>query len=101
MTPRQIYPKRDANQKDITDALLKIGCQVFDTSAVGDGFPDLAVLYGGHIILLEVKTPGNRNRLTDDEQAWWRTFHGPGFVVDSPDMAVEEVQIYLKEHEDD
>ena len=58
--------KADANQAEIVQALQAAGYRVFDTHAVGHGFPDLCVQAGsGAIILLEVKGP--RGTLTPDE----------------------------------
>lgn len=98
MTPRQVYPKRDANQKDIVEALVKIGCQVFDTSPVGNGLPDLIVLYRGELVFVEVKMPGEK--LNPKEKAWWEAYKGPGYVVNSPEMAVYSIQNYMENDDD-
>lgn len=65
-------PRRtDANHADIRDALRGVGAYVVDTSAVGDGYPDLTVGWRGRWLLVEVKdgkkSPSKR-RLTIDQQ---------------------------------
>ena len=50
------YAKKvDSNQKEIFDALRKMGCSVFDASNVGLGFPDAVIGYRGHTVLVEIK----------------------------------------------
>lgn len=50
--------KSDSNQGDIVLALRQVGAFVRDMSAVGDGWPDLCVLFRGAVHLLEVKADG-------------------------------------------
>jgi hypothetical protein len=61
----------DANQGEIVAALRGIpGCKVAITSALGHGFPDLAVGWMGANYLIELKDPGqppSKRRLTPDE----------------------------------
>lgn len=47
--------KADSNQGDIVLALRQAGAFVRDMSAVGDGWPDLCVLFRGATHWLEVK----------------------------------------------
>ena len=47
--------KLDDNQKAIAAHFHRLGCEVRSTAALGNGFPDLAVLYLGRIRLIEVK----------------------------------------------
>ena len=48
---------RDANHKEILKALRDAGLRVFDTAALGDGFPDLVVVRkDGTVRLVEVKS---------------------------------------------
>lgn len=88
---RQTYPKRDSNQKAISQALEAIGAQVYDTSAVGDGYPDLTILFRGRLYVIEVKAPGKLHNLTPAEMQWWAAYQGPGFVTDSPANAFEQL----------
>lgn len=60
----------DANQKEIVDALRKVGASVVSLSQIGDGCPDLLVGYRGRTLLLEVKDgsgPPSKRLLTEDE----------------------------------
>lgn len=70
--------KRDANHDEIAKAFREVpGCEVEDTHEVGSrcipGWPDLMVLWRGHILPVEVKVPGEA--LTPGEvqlHARWR-----------------------------
>ena len=60
----------DANQKEIVDALRKVGASVVSLSQIGDGCPDLLVGYRGRTLLLEVKdgtAAPSKRLLTADE----------------------------------
>ncbi len=53
--PKRVH--RDANHKIILTALRKAGHRVFDTAALGDGFPDLVVVRpDGTVRLVEIKS---------------------------------------------
>lgn len=80
--------KRDANERQIIDALVAAGCSVQQLD--GAGVPDL--LAGRRaLVLLEVKEPGqgaNRRRseggegvLTAAQVKWWRAWTGPAPVI--------------------
>jgi hypothetical protein len=63
----------DNNQEAIANTLERFGCQVERKLArLGDGIPDLLVVYLGKIYLLEVKMP--REQLTEKEKAWQSKF---------------------------
>ena len=49
--------KRDANHNDIADAFRAMGCSVFETDRVGEGFPDIIVGLLGVSHLVEIKNP--------------------------------------------
>lgn len=67
--------KADANQAEIVQALQAAGYRVFDTHAVGHGFPDLCVqAASGDILLFEVK--GKNGSLTEAEEAFHRDWGG-------------------------
>jgi hypothetical protein len=51
------HAKKDENHKKIVDALVKVGCVCFDTSMMGNGFPDALVWFCGHYYLMEFKVP--------------------------------------------
>ena len=50
------YAKRvDSNQKEIVKAFKELGCSVFDTSRIGQGFPDLVIGKNQITVLCEIK----------------------------------------------
>jgi hypothetical protein len=69
-----VYMRRsarsDANQRQIVDALRRVGARVQHLHAVGGGCPDLLVAYRRRLYLLEVKT--SAGVLTEEQAAWWR-----------------------------
>jgi AcrR family transcriptional regulator len=67
--------RRDANEAEIVDALLRAGAVVHRLS--GRGLPDLLVGYRGQTYLLEVKAPKDA-RLTDDERSFFEGWQGSG-----------------------
>ena len=80
------YKKRkDTNQAAIEAVLKQLGIAYFDTSALGRGFPDLAVGYKGKNFLFEVKTapdlPRARKLLTPAEQEFEAEWGGQYHVV--------------------
>ena len=81
--------KTDNNHAEIRDKLRADRWWVFDTHALGDGFPDLCVIAPGCIVLLEVKQPGER--LTGDHEpllhAHAEAIAAPVFVVHSYEEA--------------
>ena len=94
--------RRDANHAEIVRALLAAGCSVVDLSAVGiEGVPDLLVGYRARSVLLEIKAPDARGRLSSgaarsaERQAEWRAKWrgGPVFVVRSPEEAISAVTL--------
>jgi predicted transcriptional regulator len=52
--------KRDENHQVIADRFRALGCSVFETHRVGEGFPDLVVGCIGVNHLVEVKNPETR-----------------------------------------
>lgn len=76
--------KVDRNHAEIRQGLRECGFPVWDTSRVGDGFPDLLVYAHGRLLLLEVKMPGEQ--LTPMEQGFWEVF--PVVIVHDIDEAV-------------
>lgn len=85
MSIKRWNAKRDESESAILQALRKAGCQWIALEIV-----DLCVLRAGQIYLLEIKTPGNENRLTDRQkaliaQAW------PIHVVSTPEEALRAI----------
>jgi hypothetical protein len=51
------YAKRvDSNQKEIVKVFKDLGCSVFDTSRIGQGFPDLVIGKNQITVLVEIKS---------------------------------------------
>ena len=88
--------RKDGNHNAVADAFRSVGCSVFETDRVGDGFPDLVVGLLGVSVLVEVKNPATyygRQGLGVQQSAFaasWRG--GPVHVVCSEDEAIALVQ---------
>ena len=55
--PYKYARKRDANHNELCDAFRLLGCSVFETDRVGEGFPDIVVGVLGKNALVELKNP--------------------------------------------
>ena len=85
----------DDNQKQIVRFLREKGVSVSITSATGRGFPDLVCGYKGKNILLELKDgkkPLSAQALTPEQHLWHYDWKGQAAVVNTPEMAWEEIQ---------
>jgi hypothetical protein len=83
------YGKPDANQPEIIKALQDTGCDVDITTAVGNGFEDIAVGRNGVTILLEIKTATGKERPKQQERA--RSYKGCRAMVRTVEEAIEAV----------
>lgn len=88
--------KTDANHGEIVAALRKIGCKVQSLAAVGGGVPDLLVMKGYRLYLLEVKdgakVPSAR-KLTEDQVKWHSEWAGaPVAVVENAEQAIKALR---------
>lgn len=85
--------KVDTSQAEIVKALRGIGAKAHSTSIVGDGFPDLAVIFRGTTVLLEVKNPGppSSRALTAKEAAFHASWPGEIPIVTTPAEAIVAV----------
>lgn len=83
--------RKDANHDEIVLALQNIGAKVVDTHNVGQGFPDLMVIYQTTVYLLEIKNPIYRWHLTKAQKEWHSTWKGHAVIVDSIDHALHVV----------
>ena len=59
MSVKRFNAKRDTSEAAIVEGLRSLGAQVLRLEAI-----DLLVLYQGHLLLFEVKTPGRLKRRT-------------------------------------
>ena len=70
---RRYAAKVDANQSEIVRTLEGMGAWVNSTARMGDGFPDLVVLWRGQWLLAEVKDGSkvaSARQLTGDQVIW-------------------------------
>ena len=79
--------KTDKNQTEIVEALRAVGVDVYITSDVGRGFPDLVCGYNGKTYLLEIKTM--KGRMTDSEKAFHACWKGHCAVVRNVQQALK------------
>ena len=78
--------KVDANHAAIREYLRGLGWIVFDSSTLGHGFPDLVISNRGRTVLIEVKDgslPPSQRKLTPDESAFFSSWQGEVYVVES------------------
>lgn len=90
--------RTDTNQIDIVRALRSIGANVEVTSGIGNGFPDLVVMFRHRVTFVEIKDgsrPPSQRLLTDREQEFSDrcAVHCPGLyrIVTSPADAIAAV----------
>jgi len=88
--------KVDANHIQVVSALRAAGATVQSLAAVGKGVPDLLVSFKGVNLLMEVKD-GNkspsRQKLTEDQIKFHRTWQGPISIVDGPEAALRALGV--------
>lgn len=80
--------RKDANHNAIQAVFVRLGWSVADTSALGNGFPDLVAAKHGRTVLVEVKDgtkPPSARKLTPDETAFAGSWQGWYSVVTSED----------------
>lgn len=87
------HGKRDANHRDIIQALRDAYITVFDTADVGRGYPDLVCGHQGQNYLLEIKTQGGK--LTPDQVEFIETWRGTVHIVRTPAEALAVFGIEL------
>jgi hypothetical protein len=87
--------KKDANHKEIVDAITKCGVPFIDMSALGCGVPDLLVEAQGRLQLWEIKnrkTSYGRKGLNKNQKAWAESWRGsPVRIINSVDDALEAI----------
>lgn len=87
---RYAQSKVDGNQGEIVAALRIAGWAVLSLAPLGQGVPDLAVSKARRTVMLEVKDsnkPPSKRRLTEAEQAFFDSWHGECYVVESVEQA--------------
>lgn len=86
--------KVDANQQEVVKYLRDVGMTVTVTSAVGSGFPDLAVGFRGVTVLVEVKDGAKKpseQALTAAQREWHATWNGCAVVAATKEEAAAAV----------
>jgi Holliday junction resolvase len=82
----------DKNQPDIVAIFERYGFSVQRAQAMGSGFPDLILGYGGRNYLVEVKDgtakPSER-QLNDLQKAWHSEWRGQVCVIETVAQAIE------------
>lgn len=82
----------DRNQREIVEALRKVGATVQHLHAVGKGCPDLVAGFRGQNYFLEVKPAWDRDKrlmeLNEREEHWHLTWRGQVAVVRTPEEAL-------------
>lgn len=79
--------KVDSNQREITAALERVGCLVLSLAALGRGCPDLLVMAGRRLHLIECKT--ERGKLTAAQELFHKLW--PVHICRSPEDALRAV----------
>lgn len=92
----RIAARTDANHAEVVRALRAVGCLVHDTSAAGNGFPDLVVARPGGrgLLLVEVKDgrkPEYDRPLTKQQKEFAATWAAHWALVTSVDEAIRVV----------
>lgn len=86
----------DTNQKDIVQALRKVGAEVQPLHTVGKGCVDLLVAFRGAWFVGEVKDgnkPPSDRKLTPDEIEWHKRFSrvAPVHIWESTEEALKAI----------
>lgn len=84
----------DDNQRQIIDALRKIGATVQPIHQLGKGVPDILVGFRDRNLVLEIKDgkkPPSARKLTEDEFVWHANWKGQVAVVESVEQAIQIV----------
>lgn len=86
--------RRDDNHQEIVRGLRKAGCSVLDLGAVGNGCPDLLVMRGGVMLLMEIKDGAkipSKQKLTPDQVKFHAEWGGSVVVVKSLEEALAAI----------
>lgn len=75
--------RADLNQETIVKTLRQFGCTVAILSQVGGGVPDLLCGYCGKNILIEVKNPDKKWKLTTQQEIFHEYWKGKIHIVES------------------
>ena len=79
--------RTDSNQKIIVDCFRRMGYEVLDLSAVGNGFPDIIIAKHGDNDLVEIKT--EKGRLNELQEKFAAIWNAPVYVIRNVDEAID------------
>lgn len=84
--------RRDHNHRAVADTFRDLGCSVFETDRVGEGFPDIVVGLMGRSLLVEIKNPQThygRGGLNFAESAFAASWRGSPVTVITSEIEAE------------
>jgi len=84
--------RKDANHREIISQLRQIGCSVFDTSNLGEGFPDIVVGFRGKNYLFEIKDgskPPSQRKLREKQIKFLNDWRGEVYVIENLEDALK------------
>lgn len=90
-----MYKKVDANQKEIVDALRKMGFSVRSLASVGSGLPDILCGRNKKNWIFEIKDPSkppSARKLTPDEQIFFDKWRGQVDIVETIEDVLKIVE---------
>lgn len=87
----------DSNQADIVAAFRHLGASVITMQMAKGGFPDLVVLIGSFVVLVEVKS--DKGRLTKAQVEWFNKYGDYAHIVKTVEEVVELYKFYKEQSE--
>jgi len=89
------FTKKDATQDWFVQEIRKYpGVSVFETNDVGGGFGDVVVGFRGQTMIVEIKVPGKRDDLTENEKKFRDTWTGAYMVACIPDEVLDAMGFF-------
>ena len=82
----RLVARVDSNQREIVDALRRVGCRVLLLHRQGAGCPDILVGKAGRNVLMEIKT--ECGELTEAEEEFMMYWPGEAHIVRSVEDAL-------------
>lgn len=89
------FARKDGNHKEIIQAFRDLGASVFDTAALGFGFPDIVIGMKGSNVLVEIKDgslPPSKRKLTPDEIKFHELWRGKVVIINNVEEVVELIK---------
>jgi len=86
--------RKDDNHDEIARSLEAIGCNVQNTSQVGEGCPDMFVSIHGITVAMEIKQPGEDLRAK--QLLWKNKWLGKYAIVHDVDEAIRAINLAVR-----